>query len=133
MTSIEYIVRQTMKANVEFITHVKDVTFKHISGLLDRKGNEYSNDENRFENFLEGADVENTTPEKVLWFFVLKHFLSIKKFIRETETPQRRPLSQWTEKIDDIITYMILLKAIVAKRQEIETEIRNKESEKEQL
>jgi hypothetical protein len=92
------------------------MTFTHISELLATKGEEYSSNTNRFENFLDGARDEDTMPEYVLWFMMLKHWLSLKKFRRELNTDKRRPMAMWCEKIDDIITYLILLKAMVAKR-----------------
>jgi hypothetical protein len=123
MDTKEFIVRQTLKADSEFIEHTKQTTFDNIDRLLNTKGEEYSSDVNRFENFLEAANMDSTTPERALWNFMLKHVVSLKKFVFELVTPKRRSQAKWTEKIDDIITYLILLKAMIRRRTQIEQAI----------
>lgn len=120
MTTKEFIVQQVLRCNTSYLDGIKEMTFTHINELLATKGEEYSSNTNRFENFLDGAREEDTQPEYVLWFMMLKHWLSLKKFRRELKTSIRRPLVMWSEKIDDMITYLILLKAMVAKRADAE-------------
>lgn len=120
MTTKEFIVQQVLKCDTGYLDGIKEMTFDHINELLATKGEEYSSNTNRFENFLEGAREEDTYPEYILWFMMLKHWLSLKKFRRELRTNKRRPFAMWCEKIDDMITYLILLKALVAKRADAE-------------
>ena len=120
MITKEFIVQQILRCNTGYLDGIKEMTFEHINELLATKGEEYSSTTNRFENFLEGARVEDKQPEYVLWYMMLKHWLSIAKFKRELNSNKRRPFAMWCEKIDDIITYLILLKAMVAKRAEAE-------------
>jgi hypothetical protein len=117
------IVQATLKADTQFISETMNEVFNHVEALLGTKGDEYSTDTNRFENFLAGASAENLPPERILWFMMLKHWLSLQKMIREISTPTRRPLDVWTEKIGDMETYLILLKAMATKRQQLESTI----------
>ncbi len=120
MNHKEFIVTQTLSADTKYIEKVKQNTFDHIDKLLSTKGSEYSSKTNRFENFLDAGRCENIPPEHALWYMMLKHWISIHKFVFELVTPTRRSLEKWNEKIDDIITYLILLKAMIRRRTHIE-------------
>lgn len=120
MNTKEFIVRETLSVDTKYLEGVKQRTFDHIDNLLDTKGGEYSSNTNRFENFLDAGRSENMQPERALWYMMLKHYISIRKFVMELVTPQRRSLEKWNEKIDDMITYLILLKAMIRRRTEIE-------------
>jgi len=89
MNTKEFIIRQTLSANTAYIKDVKEFTFAHIDELLNTKGAEYSNETNRFENFLDAGRMENIPPEHALWFMMLKHWVSIHKFVFELVTPTR--------------------------------------------
>lgn len=120
MTTKEFVVRETLSADTKYIEHVKQTTFDHIDSLLGSKGAEYSSDTNRFENFLDAGRTENMPPEHALWYMMLKHFISIRKFVMALAGPQRWSIDKWSEKIDDAITYLILLKAMIRRRTHIE-------------
>ena len=120
MNTKEFIVRETLSANTEYIETVKQTTFDHIDRLLATKGGEYSSKTNRFENFLDAGRSENMQPERALWYMMLKHYISIRKFVMELVTDKRRSVDKWAEKIDDMITYLILLKAMIRRRTHIE-------------
>lgn len=120
MNTREFIVTQAMSANTEYIDTIKKNTFDHIDRLLGTKGAEYSSDTNRFENFLDAGRSENMPPEKALWYMMLKHYISIRKFVMELVTDRRRSVDKWSEKIDDMIAYLILLKAMIRRRTHIE-------------
>jgi hypothetical protein len=125
----EFIVQSALIVDEKMLAKIKDLTFEHINSLLESKGEEYSQKVNRLENFLDGAAMDKETPEETLYGMVKKHWLSIMKFIREIPTGKRHDILQWIEKTDDIITYMILLKAMAIKRQEIEYAIDKKTKE----
>jgi hypothetical protein len=125
----EFIVQSAMIVNEKELEKVKAVTFEHIESLFAVKGAEYSKEVNRLENFLKGARSRGKTPEGMLLDMMYKHWLSIEKFIEELLEGIRHDPVQWFEKTDDIITYMILLKAIVKKRYEIEQFIDKKSEE----
>jgi hypothetical protein len=120
----EFIVQRALSADDEFLEKVKMDTFVHIDNLLASKGEEYSTLVNRLENFLAGARMDKTTPEQALYDMMKKHW-----FVWEVITGKRHKSVTWSEKTDDIITYMILLKAMVIKRQEIESIINKREEE----
>ena len=120
MNTKEFIVTQTISADTEYIQTVKQNTFDHIDSLLATKGSEYSGKTNRFENFLDAGRSDNIQPERALWGMMLKHYISIRKFVFELVTDQRRSVDKWSEKIDDMITYLILLKAMIRRRTHIE-------------
>lgn len=131
MNTKEFIVRETLSADTKYIEKVKQDTFDHIDVLMKTKGAEYSTEVNRFENFIDTGRMEKETPEKALWGMMIKHWVSVRKFVRELITPQRRSYRTWCEKIDDIITYLILLKAMIRRRTHIEQVIdagQNKEA-----
>jgi hypothetical protein len=119
----EFVVQIALSADEKFIQEIKDITFRHIESLLATKGAEYSRKVNRLENFLAGASMDRTTPEKALYDMMKKHWLSIQKFTNELADGIRHDSVQWAEKTDDMITYLILLRAMVVKRQELETAI----------
>ncbi len=123
MTGKEFVVRETIKANTPDLKWTMDTSFNRVSNLLSTKGEEYSTENNRFENFLDGANSEGLPPERVLWFMMLKHWLSIKKFVREISGTKRRAGDVWDEKIGDMITYLIILRTMIRKRTEIEDTI----------
>ena len=120
METKEFIVQKVMSADTPFINSIKHITFSEVERLLERKGDEYSTQENRLENFLLAARSENITPEQALWNFMLKHVLSLKKFINEVDEGKRQDPMTWVEKTNDITTYLVLLRAMVYKRSEIE-------------
>jgi hypothetical protein len=119
----EFIVQRAMSADDKFLEEIKNNTFAHINDLLATKGEEYSLLTNRLENFLAGASMDRTTPEQALYDMMKKHWLSVQKFVWEVITGKRHSSVTWSEKTDDIITYCILLKAMVIKREEIEETI----------
>jgi len=120
MRTKEVFVQMLMKVPSQFMRVVKEDTFEHIDHLLGSKGNEYSREDDRIENFKDGARIEGETPERILWFFMLKHIISVRKFVKELDTDSRRPYNTWIEKIDDIIAYLVILKAMVYRRTIVE-------------
>ena len=133
MDTKEFIVRQALSADTKFIEHTKQATFDHIDNLLATKGEEYSSNVNRFENFLVTSRMEDETPEESLWGMMIKHYVSLRKFVFELVTPKRRSPAKWDEKIDDMITYLILLKAMIRRRTQIEQVIDARRDSKLQL
>jgi hypothetical protein len=120
MNTKEFIVTQSLSADTKYIEMVKQNTFDNIDKLLGTKGAEYSSKTNRFENFIDAGRSEDMQPERALWYMMLKHYISIHKFVMELVTDKRRSLAKWVEKIDDMITYLILLKAMIRRRTHIE-------------
>lgn len=75
------------------------------------KGEEYSDEEDRLENFKQAGKLQQSSPEQALLGFVAKHVVAIYSFADTDATAE-----QWEEKITDIINYMILLDALLQER-----------------
>ena len=85
-----------------------------IRTVLTSKAAEYSGDENdRLHNFNVAARVDNESREESLWGMAKKHLVSIidiKNKVAKDILPERVLLS---EKIGDMINYLILLEASI--------------------
>lgn len=87
-----------------------------IEKTLGAKAAEYSRNGDRLSNFKYAAELLRCTPEKALWAFATKHIVSIADFIGDLEAGKCPDLTQWNEKITDIVNYMILLEALIIER-----------------
>jgi len=120
----ELVIQNMLKVSSKLLSDTKQDVFDQINKVLDCKGAEYSSEDNRIENFLAGARMDNETPERALWGMMKKHVLSVIKFIEEVEAGrQRRPLEMWQEKFVDIHNYLILLEAMTKARAHVEAEL----------
>lgn len=94
-------------------------TVKSTADLLVSKGREYSGTEDRLSNFKRGANLTGATPLQVAFIYASKHYDSISTYVRETAADRGLVpnLSEPIEsRFDDLINYMILMKAIVVER-----------------
>ena len=83
---------------------------------LIKKNEEYSSETNRLHNFVEAAGMTSGTPEQALWGMVAKHLVSVKDIVTATacgEVPCREKI---TEKLGDVINYMLLLEGLLEDR-----------------
>jgi hypothetical protein len=81
------------------------------------KHKEYAKDDNVFRNFDEaagGLSLHSTSAE-VLWSYMTKHLVSIKDIVSDN-VPVRNGLV--SEKIGDVINYLILLEAMLNEKGE---------------
>jgi hypothetical protein len=81
--------------------------------VLLSKANEYATDDERLQNFKDGASLLNTTPEFYALSLTTKHIIALKDFISTQRSIDQRFID---EKIGDIINYMILLEAILTEK-----------------
>ena len=103
--------------NDAFNQIVKNVMNKCGNTLI-KKGKEYSADnEDRLVNFKRGAGLTGETPEKVASDYMLKHIVSIYDLIERGITDE----AIWDEKCGDAINYLILIRAIIAEKNEGKT------------
>ena len=94
-----------------------EFTQQRVSDLLTRKSQEYSTDDDRFHNFAVGQEVAKAMfPEikqsQIAFMFALKHIVSVMDMINADNA---FPEDRIHEKIDDIIAYLILIKAMLIK------------------
>lgn len=81
------------------------------------KHKEYADDDNVFRNFDEAAGgfSLHSTSAEVLWSYMTKHLVSIKDIVAENKGADSAVIS---EKIGDVINYLILLEAMLNKKAE---------------
>ena len=82
---------------------------------LGAKADEYARGD-RLSNFKKAASLMNCSPERALFGFVAKHIIALSDFIGDLESNKNQTPERWTEKIQDIICYMILLEGLVIER-----------------
>ncbi len=81
------------------------------------KHKEYAKDDNVFRNFDEAAGgfSLHSTSAEVLWSYMTKHLVSIKDIVSEDKLADSSVIS---EKIGDVINYLILLEAMLNQKAE---------------
>lgn len=94
-----------------------DETFANIRLLAASKGAEYSGDVDRLLNFRRnGADLE--LPMETVWrVYAAKHWDAIGQYIRDLQSGKKRERLEGIEgRIDDLLVYLLLFKAMVKER-----------------
>jgi hypothetical protein len=88
-----------------------------IRQTLLTKHKEYAQDDNVFRNFDEAAGgfSLHSTSAEVLWSYMTKHLVSIKDIVAENKAADPAVIS---EKIGDVINYLILLEAMLNEKGE---------------
>ena len=89
---------------------------KKCRETLSIKGQQYATEIDRFHNFNRAAKILNTTPEKALLGFMMKHFVSVLDILEGIENGKTPDLSMWDEKLGDLDCYLHLLDGLVMKR-----------------
>ena len=84
-----------------------------IQGTLIEKGKEYRRGNDPLHNFNIAAAVGNTTREKALWGFALKHYVSFIDILNDIEKGTLPKEEVVDEKIGDLINYLILCEASI--------------------
>lgn len=99
---------------------ILEARIEKLKTLIEHKGDEYAQGEdNQFLNFDTGAQMDNKTPEQVLWDYMRKQLVSVKLMIESGE-PQNREIID--EKIGDIICYFALLEGIMIRTSDVDFE-----------
>jgi len=93
-----------MKA--ENFNKIVEEQVEHIKQVLIKKADEYNLEADRLGFFKRAATFAQTTPEKALYGFLLKHLVSLNDMIISEEEYSKE---LWLEKITDIENYLILL------------------------
>ena len=86
-------------------------TFEELESLLQSKGDEYTlTDSNILHNFDKASVIQNQPREQIILNFSMKHFVSILDMVENivTDVPSD---SLITEKFNDMIAYLIIMKA----------------------
>lgn len=80
------------------------------------KGKEYRRNSDPLHNFNVAARLGNTTREKALWGFALKHYVSFIDILNDVEKGEIPNEFLVNEKIGDLINYLILCEASLKDR-----------------
>lgn len=94
-------------------------TFQNVIELGKLKGHEYAGDEDRLANFRKNAKRWGLANMEQCWgVYAGKHIDAIEQYIRDiSEGREARRLESLAGRIDDIITYCLLFKAMLEERQ----------------
>lgn len=117
------------------ITHdqVKKVfeeTIERVKHLEEVKGGEYSRDTDRLANFRGPAEALNIPMEAVWYIFADKHWDAVGTYVRDLLNNKDRMRSESIEsRLDDIITYAMLMKCILKENEKPITPLTNKFTE----
>lgn len=103
------------------LTLMVDATVHDIRTLLRVKGGEYAN-EDVLANFKRGSALVGVMPLTCLFIYMSKHYDAVATYVRDQETGRDRPRSEpIAGRLDDLINYCILAKAIIAEEQGVFT------------
>lgn len=86
---------------------------ERILKTLVNKGKEYQRNNDPLHNFNVAARLGNTTREKALWGFALKHYVSFIDILNDIENDVIPSEEIVDEKIGDLINYLILCEASI--------------------
>jgi hypothetical protein len=87
-----------------------------IREVLITKGKEYRRNNDPLHNFNVASRVNNTTREKALWGFALKHYVSFLDMLDDIEKNKLPSKEYVEEKIGDLINYLVLCEASIKDR-----------------
>lgn len=94
-----------------------DETFAEIKKLGELKGGEYAGDVDRLANFRRNAEAAGTTMELIWRIYVAKHWDAIMQYEADLRSGKTRVRLESLEgRVDDIIVYMLLFKAMIRER-----------------
>lgn len=94
-------------------------TVASIQKLSDVKGGEYAGDVDRLANFRRNADNLELTMEDIWSVYAGKHWDAINQYIKDKRKGKTRPSSEpIAGRVDDLILYCVLFKAMLAERGE---------------
>lgn len=90
-------------------------TIVDIRTLLVVKGGEYAGNADRLANFKRGAALVGVTPLQCLFIYLSKHYDAVATYVRDRADGTTRPRSESINgRLDDMINYCILAKALIA-------------------
>lgn len=107
----------------EQLNQVVESTLVTIRELLVVKGGEYAGSEDRLANFKRGAALTGCTPLQCLFIYMSKHYDAVATYVRDDAAGTHRPRSEPIEgRLDDLINYAMLAKAILAEEAALKAE-----------
>lgn len=102
-------------------------TIEQINSLSKLKGGEYAGDNDRLANFRRNGEVLGLPMETVWAVYYNKHHDAVMQFIQDLNTGKRRDrMEPISGRVDDMIVYLILLKAMLEERDPAELPMERK-------
>lgn len=95
-----------------------DDTKAMIDRINQSKGLDYAGSDDRLANFKRNAKNLHLEPEQVWAVYAAKHWDAIMTWVRECNNPNYNPSEPITGRLDDLIVYSILAKALWQERAE---------------
>ena len=90
-----------------------------LTALCERKGQEYANSDDRLANFKRNGAALGLPPETVLMVYAGKHWDAVCRYVRCLRSGQEiRTAEPIDGRVDDLINYLLLLKALLFERQQ---------------
>lgn len=94
--------------------HLVDETIDKIRELSTLKGGEYAGDYDRLANFRRNAEALGLSMEQVWAVYAAKHWDAVMQYVKDIgQRTSRVRLEPISGRLDDLIVYCILMKAIV--------------------
>ena len=102
---------------METLTHEErtarvEAFFKDCIDLQKTKGKDYTTDGDAFKNLKEEADVIGSTPEKVLWISLQKHYKAMTRYCKEGKL-ESEPIES---RLKDLANYISLMYVLIGTR-----------------
>lgn len=104
----------------EAFDEILDTRIGLIRETLASKASEYAGGGNRLHNFEKASEWLSVAPEVALWGFLTKHLVSLSDMVENAGYGRPYPDDVWDEKIGDTINYLILLEAVVKRKNYLE-------------
>jgi hypothetical protein len=95
--------------NQEEFTYLVDKRLVHCKNVLNKKADDYASKKDRLHNFKLGAALIRQTPEQFAMELATKHIIAISDKLVNKEVMSAAFV---TEKIGDVINYMLLIEAL---------------------
>lgn len=103
----------TNKAFYELMNNI----FADALIIAEQKGADYTKGStDALANFKEGGKAIGINPKEVCWVFMNKHYQAIINYVRTDGKSESEPIS---ERIKDMINYLVLLQAIITEETNI--------------
>lgn len=102
------------KFPTENFKKIIDETVHQINELSEKKGGEYSGDDDRLANFRRNANALNLNKEDIWAVYAAKHWDAVMQYIKDGRTGKKRErLESISGRCDDLIVYLLLMKAMI--------------------
>jgi len=110
---------QSVYSHASYQTLVEK-TFDNVKHLSRTKGGEYAGDNDRLANFRRNGAALGLEMETIWSVYAAKHWDAIQQYVRDRQSNTPRVTAEPIDgRVDDLITYLILFKAMVDERRQV--------------